>query len=89
MDAMPWQITAVELRRLIDGGTRVNLIDVREPYDYDFCHLNGSRLVPLAQIPNSLTKLARPKSLSSTVIPGTEAEWQTIYSVQGLRKRRT
>ena len=47
----------LELKRLIDSGVRVNLIDVREPNEYDFCHMKESRLVPLAQIPKSLKEL--------------------------------
>jgi len=52
-----WEITVMMLKRLIDSGTRVNLIDVREPHEYDLCHINGSRLVPLGQIPKELKEL--------------------------------
>ncbi len=51
------EIKVMELKRLIDSGARVNLIDVREPHEYDLCHLNGSRLVPLRQIPKELKEL--------------------------------
>jgi len=27
------------------------LLDVREPWEYDICHLRGSELVPMRQIP--------------------------------------
>jgi len=53
----PWEITVLELKRLIDSGTRVNLIDVREQQEYDLCKINGSRLVPLALIPMTLKEL--------------------------------
>jgi adenylyltransferase/sulfurtransferase len=53
----PWEITVVELKRLIDSGTRVNLIDVRERHEYDLCRIIGSRLVPLALIPMTLKEL--------------------------------
>jgi hypothetical protein len=46
--AEAWEITVLELKRLIDSGAHVNLIDVREPHEYGLCHINGSRLVPLA-----------------------------------------
>ncbi len=45
-----WEITVQELKRLLDSGTQVNLIDVREPYEYEFCDINGSRLIPVGQI---------------------------------------
>jgi adenylyltransferase/sulfurtransferase len=43
-------ITVKELKRLIDTGTQVRLIDVREQYEYDFCHIEGSTLIPMRQI---------------------------------------
>ncbi len=45
------EITAKELKRLIDSGTQVTLIDVREQSEYEICHINGSRLMPVR--PNS------------------------------------
>jgi len=45
------EITVSELKRLIDSGAHVNLIDVREPREFDLCHIEGSRLIPLSQIP--------------------------------------
>lgn len=33
------EITVKELKRLIDSGTQVRLVDVREQNEYDFCHI--------------------------------------------------
>ncbi|MGD9385330.1 MAG: rhodanese-like domain-containing protein [Thioalkalispiraceae bacterium] len=33
------------------------LLDVREPWEYEKCHLNGSQLIPMREIPYSLDKL--------------------------------
>ena len=44
------EITVKELKRLIDSGTQVRLVDVREQYEYDFCHIEGSTLIPIGQI---------------------------------------
>ncbi|MGA3109471.1 MAG: rhodanese-like domain-containing protein [Candidatus Bathyarchaeia archaeon] len=41
------EITVRELKRLIDSGTQVRLVDVREQYEYDFCHIEGSTLIPM------------------------------------------
>ena len=30
------------------------LIDVREPWEFDICHIKGSELLPMRQIPDSL-----------------------------------
>jgi len=33
------------------------LLDVREPWEFEICHLVGSRLLPMRQIPHQLTTL--------------------------------
>lgn len=35
------------------------LIDVREPWEFDICHIEGSELVPMRQIPEQLDELDR------------------------------
>ncbi len=49
-------ITVKELKRLLDSGSQVNLIDVREPYEYEFCHIDGSRLIPVGQVLNRISE---------------------------------
>ena len=44
------EISVKELKRLFDNGAQVRLVDVREQYEYDFCHLEGSTLIPVRQI---------------------------------------
>jgi len=33
------------------------LLDVREPWEYDYCHLDGARLVPMNQVPQQYVNL--------------------------------
>ena len=51
------EVTVKELKRQIDSGVKVQLIDVREPYEFDFCHIEGSRLMPWSQIRNRINEL--------------------------------
>ncbi len=44
-----FEITVKELKRLLDSETQIRLVDVREQYEYDFCHIEGSTLIPLSQ----------------------------------------
>jgi molybdopterin/thiamine biosynthesis adenylyltransferase/rhodanese-related sulfurtransferase/molybdopterin converting factor small subunit len=46
------EITAVELKRRIDLGQDVQLIDVREPHEYAIARLPNTTLIPLGQIAN-------------------------------------
>ncbi len=52
------EITATQLKQLIDSGERVNLIDVREPHEYEICRIEGSKLIPFSEIPNRLNELS-------------------------------
>lgn len=42
-------ITVEELKQRIDSGERINLIDCREPHEYEEANLGG-KLVPLGKI---------------------------------------
>ena len=50
------EITVQELEKLKDSGKAYQLIDVREPYEYEIAHLNGE-LIPLAQIEDKVDQI--------------------------------
>jgi sulfur-carrier protein adenylyltransferase/sulfurtransferase len=56
------EITVQELKKLKDAGTDFQLIDVREPHEYDICNLDGE-LIPMAEIPGSTDKISRDKQV--------------------------
>lgn len=43
-------ITAEELKKKLDGGAKIRLIDVREPHEFDYCRIEGSESMPLGRI---------------------------------------
>jgi adenylyltransferase/sulfurtransferase len=43
-------VTPRELRELLDSGTKVAIIDVREPVEWDINHIDGAQLVPKSAI---------------------------------------
>jgi molybdopterin/thiamine biosynthesis adenylyltransferase/rhodanese-related sulfurtransferase len=51
------EITVQELKRLMDNGG-VNLIDVREPHEYEICRIQGSKLIPVSEIPNRVNEFS-------------------------------
>ncbi|MBV9999379.1 MAG: molybdopterin-synthase adenylyltransferase MoeB [Verrucomicrobia bacterium] len=50
-------IEARELKAKLDRNEPFVLIDVREPYEYEICHIPGSRLIPLGELPARLSEL--------------------------------
>jgi adenylyltransferase/sulfurtransferase len=51
------EVTPVELRDRLAGGSPPFLLDVREPWEHEMVRINGSTLVPLAELPGRLAEL--------------------------------
>jgi adenylyltransferase/sulfurtransferase len=53
------EISAVELKRRLDRGDDVLLIDVRQPHEHALARIPGARLVPLDQLEARMGELDR------------------------------
>jgi rhodanese-related sulfurtransferase len=53
----PFEITAPEVKRRLDAGEVLNLIDVREPEEHRICRIDGANLIPMRQISQQLEHL--------------------------------
>jgi adenylyltransferase/sulfurtransferase len=51
------------LKVAIDGGKAPFLLDVREPYEYMLCHIEGAKLIPLGQLPGRLSELDKQSDI--------------------------
>jgi adenylyltransferase/sulfurtransferase len=51
------EVTAAELAREMKANPGLILVDVREPHEWDICHIQGARLIPLGQLPGRLAEL--------------------------------
>jgi len=56
------EVTVQELKELKDEGADFQLIDVREPHEFDICDLGGE-LIPQGDIPTSVDKIDRNKKV--------------------------
>ena len=50
-------LTPEELKLFMDSGGKPIILDVREPHEYEICHLPDSILIPLGQLPARLHEL--------------------------------
>ncbi len=50
-------ITAPELKARLDAGENIQLIDVRQPDEYAFAKIEGSKLIPLGEIMSRMSEL--------------------------------
>jgi len=56
------EVTVQELNELKNSGADFQLIDVREPYEFDICNLDGE-LIPMSEIPNNVDKISKDKKV--------------------------
>jgi rhodanese-related sulfurtransferase len=59
MDRTPHyeSIMSRELKTKLDAGDRPELLDVREPWEFELARIEGSRLIPLSELPDRFTEL--------------------------------
>ena len=58
------EITPRELAARLSGGDdSFDLIDVREPYEWAIARIDGARLIPLGQVPKSLSSLDKTREI--------------------------
>lgn len=51
------EITPAELKQRLDAGEKLLLVDVREPWEYEVCRIDGARLLPMRTVPANLQSL--------------------------------
>ena len=51
------EITPADVKARLDRGEKLYLVDVREPWEYDLCRIEGAKLVPLGSLAASLQTL--------------------------------
>ena len=57
MSGSTTEISAVELKKRLDRGDALKIVDVREPHEYEINRIAGSTLIPLGDIPKRYVEL--------------------------------
>ncbi len=59
MDRTPGHesITPGELKTRLDAGDRPELLDVREPWEFELARIEGARLIPMGELSERVSKL--------------------------------
>ena len=50
-------------RHLAESKTEPLLLDVREEWEYEYCHIAGSILIPMGQVPAHLEELDKAREI--------------------------
>jgi adenylyltransferase/sulfurtransferase len=56
------QITVSELKRRIDAGEDLFILDVREPFEYQIANIGG-KLIPQGEVPQRLAEIDRDREI--------------------------
>ncbi|HEX4953293.1 MAG TPA: molybdopterin-synthase adenylyltransferase MoeB [Thermoanaerobaculia bacterium] len=56
-EELPWEVTSLELKAWLDDGRDLVLLDVRNPPELAICRIDGSRFLPLPELPERAAEL--------------------------------
>jgi len=87
------EITSKELKQLMDENKDFQLIDVREPYEYDEVNIKAE-LIPMGEVMDNVDKISKDKQVvihcrsgkrSATVIGALESQhgFTNLYNLKG------
>tara|TARA_B110000467_G_scaffold138890_1_gene137934 strand:- start:403 stop:825 length:423 start_codon:yes stop_codon:yes gene_type:complete len=68
-------LTVVELKELLEADKSIQLIDVRESFEWDICHIEGAQLMPMNSIPDMMEDIDKNKRT-------------VVYCHHGMRSQR-
>jgi adenylyltransferase/sulfurtransferase len=78
-------IEVEELKRRIDAGDDIIVLDVREPHEIDIVRIEGTTVIPLGELPRRLDELDRTKDLLvHCKVGGRSAKAVTLLREQGF-----
>jgi len=79
---MGFAITPKELKTSLDRGDKLVLVDVREEWEYSLAKLDGSILIPLGTLPQSLAQLNRDSGIIAICHHGMRSADATNFLLQ-------
>src|SRR5581483_9556764 len=66
------EMTVEELKRRLDAGDDLFVLDVREPHEYQICNIGG-HLIPLGDLPNRVNELDSSREIVAHCKGGTRS----------------
>ncbi len=84
---MDFAISPKELKKSLDNGDKLVLVDVREEWEYSLAKVDGSILIPLGTLPQSLAQLNRDSEIVAICHHGMRSADATNFLLQqGFQK---
>jgi rhodanese-related sulfurtransferase len=77
----------------MDGGKAFDLVDVREPFEYEIARIDGAKLIPLGKLTERLDELKRGRPIVVHCHSGMRSEqavrllqehgFENVYNLEG------
>ncbi len=75
------QMSVQELKRRIDSGDKLLVLDVREPYEYQIANIGG-KLIPMNEVPKRLNEIDRDREIIVHCLMGGRSQRVAEFLVQ-------
>lgn len=60
--AAPLEVSPKDVKKHMDAGKPVRLVDVREKFEFDCARINGAELIPMRSVPKALPLFEEEKN---------------------------
>ena len=67
-EQLPLEITPQDVKKKLDAGESIRLIDVREIHEYNHCRIEGADLIPMNTIPQHLAELSTQAETTPLIV---------------------
>tara|TARA_B100000700_G_C14679245_1_gene684544 strand:- start:10 stop:678 length:669 start_codon:yes stop_codon:yes gene_type:complete len=82
-----WDISVQELKKQLDAGKQLRIIDVREQFEWDIVHLPEAELIPMGEIPGRLSEFNNTdEHIMMCRTGGRSAQMLQILASAGINK---
>jgi rhodanese-related sulfurtransferase len=68
VNELAWEISPHEVKKKLDAGEALYLIDVREPAEHQISRIEGAKLVPMRLVPASFQHIEGLGEVTSIVV---------------------
>lgn len=65
---IPFEITPEDVRKRVDSGEHLALLDVREPGEFQLAHIQGAELIPMRTVPAQLQHIEGLADNTSVIV---------------------
>ncbi len=73
------QVNPIELKSWLDSDTLVQIIDIREAYEYDYSHIQDALSMPMSSVLSNVNKISKEGNVVMHCRTGKRAEAMIDY----------